>query len=375
MGVFGAVEKALEPLSPEQRVIVACSGGADSVALAAATCAVLGSRRVVLAHVDHALRSTSPDDALAVAALARYLGATFHGTRLDPGPDDEARLRSLRYRSLESARAEHHAAWILTAHTAADQAETVLLNLIRAARPESLRGIPRARGVIVRPLLDVRRSELRAYLATERLGWREDPTNLEPRWLRNRIRKELLPLIESRYRSGITARLARLAGLMQGAADERPAAAVRGVPKGGENTSSQPASNTGRPPIVPHLVPPDIAIERRPWTGGAMPRDLSTAVFDADALDRVIVRPMRPGDRIRPLGLEGTKKLSDVLIDAKVPRDARPAVWVAAHPSGEVLWVPGLARGQAAPILPTTTQVWVLSCGGLAEAPLSPGGS
>lgn len=361
--ILAVVERALAPLGVERRgesrVVVACSGGADSVVLAHAVAELLGARRVILGHVDHAVRAGSSDDAAFVAELARRLGAESVTTRLEPGPDDEARLRELRYAALEAQRDAAGARLILTAHTADDQAETILLGIIRSAHPTVLDGIPRVRGVIARPLLDAPRAAVRAYAHAHGLSWREDPTNVEPRFLRNRIRKELLPLIESRYRPGFAARLAQLPDALARARTDVPAAGER-------------PSNTPAPPAVVSPVPesPDITIERRAWTGAPLPRDARTAVFDAEQLDRVVVRAIRPGDRIRPLGLNGSRKLQDVLVDAKVPREMRPRLWVAAHPSGEVVWVPGLARAEVAPVHASTTQVWILTCGAYADPSL-----
>jgi tRNA(Ile)-lysidine synthase len=346
----------------ESRVLVACSGGADSVVLAHAAVVALGARRVVLGHVDHAVRAGSPADAAWVEAYAAQLGAEVHVSRLAPGPDDEARLREARYAALEAQRVAADAAWILTAHSADDQAETVLLGLIRAPHPQVLAGMPQRRGVILRPLLEVPRAAIRAYAARARLEWREDPTNPDPRWLRNRLRKELLPLIEARYRAGFAARLSELAAELQAEEGDPPPAGR--VPEPAPRGSNRPTGSLVVSPV-------EIAIERRAWSGTPLPAGPEVALFDADVLDRLVVRPIRPGDRIRPMGLGGSKKLQDVLVDAKVPREVRPRLWVAAHPgSGEVVWVPGLARGEVAPISTSTTQVWILTCGPSADPSL-----
>ena len=164
----------------DEIVLVACSGGADSVALAHGAVAVLGGRRVVLGHVDHAVRPDSAEDAAAVARFAARLGVELRIERLRPGPDDEARLREARYEVLRRQRKVIGAALIITAHTEDDQAETVLLGLLRSASPVSLSGIPQARGDVVRPLLGVSRAAIEDYVAHHRLPVREDPTNREP---------------------------------------------------------------------------------------------------------------------------------------------------------------------------------------------------
>jgi tRNA(Ile)-lysidine synthase len=337
----------------ESRVLVACSAGADSAALAYAAVEVLGARRVVLGHVDHAVRPDSIEDAAWVQRFGERLGAEVEVSRLAAGPDDEARLREERYAQLEAQRQKRGCALILTAHTADDQAETVLIALLRSTEPEALAGMPERRGVIVRPWLDVSRSEVRAYAARHRLDWREDPSNLEPRYLRNRVRKELLPLIERRYRPGFARRLARTV-----AAPEAVHRTVAPSPPRANATSGA------------------IRVERRGWEGGPLPAGPASAVFDAALLPAPIVRPVAPGDRIRPLGMEGRRKLQDVFVDAKIPREARTWVWVVAKPDGEVAWVPGLLRSADAPVGPDTKEVWIfslelgLTCGSGSEGSL-----
>jgi tRNA(Ile)-lysidine synthase len=340
----------------EDRVLVACSGGADSIALAHGTAELLGARRVILGHVDHQVRAGSGEDAAFVARFAEELGTESAITVVDPGPDDEARLRSARYAALEDQREKTGARFILTAHSRDDQAETVLLAIVRTAELSALRGIARQHGHVLRPLLGVSRAELRRYASERRLAWREDPTNLEPRWLRNRIRKELLPLLDRAYRSGIAARLASLA-------DEVVAILAERSPRSeAEKISEAPSSNRPARREVLRWEAPAIHIERRLWSGGQLPDGKDSAVFDAALLDRPVLRAARPGDRIQPFGMRGTKKLQDVLVDAKVPRDQRTWVWVVTSPDGEVVWVPRLVRSARAPVCEETREVWIFTC-------------
>jgi tRNA(Ile)-lysidine synthetase-like protein len=329
----------------ESRVLVACSGGRDSVVLAHAACALLGARRVVLGHVDHRTRADSHLDAALVERLANELGASFAAAALLPGPSDEARLRRLRYAALEELRRAQGASHILTAHTEDDQAETVLLVLVRSARPSALAGIPFARGRVLRPMLFVPRSEVARYAAAHRLAFRDDPTNFEPRYLRNRIRKELLPLLESRYRANMAKRLARLAARIDRLA--RLDRATRDVepPKTSEESPS-------------HAVCA-IAFEHRKWTGEAIPDTRQVAIFDADVLQRPVVRLARPGDRIQPFGMDGRRKVRDLLREARVPASQRASFPIVTDERGAVLWVPGAARSSAYPVGPLTRNVWV----------------
>jgi len=338
--ILSAFDRALADLGAEETVLVACSGGVDSVLLADLAVERLGARRVVIAHLDHAVRPGSEEDSAFVEDFAAKLRARFVRGRLPPGGSGEARLRTERYAFLEAERERAGARWVLTGHNRDDQAETVLLALIRSARASGLAGMSARSGTILRPLLDVPRAEIEGEARRRALIWREDPTNREPAYLRNRIRKELMPLLERRYRPGISARLAELAREMQ-----------HGPPVAD-------APNSAAEPRVGHVEVPDIVVERRPWRGGPIPDGKHIAAFDAHGLERAVVRRIRAGDRIRPFGMRGRRKVHDVLVDAKVPREARPWILVVATPEGEVVWVPGVLRSGLAPIGPSTEEVW-----------------
>jgi tRNA(Ile)-lysidine synthase len=196
-------------------VLVAVSGGADSVALLHALVAI--GQRAGVAHVHHGLRGDEADgDLECVGSCARALGLAFHAVRVDASRRDhrspEARARALRYAALEELRAEHGYACVATAHTLDDQAETVLLRAIRGTGPAGLAAIaPRSgSGHLVRPLLEVRRKDLRRYLRSRGLEWREDSSNLEPRVPRNRLRSRVVPELEAAH-PGAVRKLAELA--------------------------------------------------------------------------------------------------------------------------------------------------------------------
>lgn len=339
--LLAAADRHLATVGGEDTVLVACSGGIDSVVLSDVAVDRLGCRRVIVAHIDHGVRSSSGADAAFVADLAARLGVEHVSTRLPVGPADEATLRKARYQALEAHRVATGASWILTAHNADDQAETVLLGLLRSTTPAALRGIPRRRDRIVRPLIDVRRAVITAYATGHGLGWVDDPTNVEPRYLRNRIRKELLPLLEARYRKGIAGRLVALSEAMSGI--ERPA-----------------PTNTPPPPRVDLTDEHGIQLSVGPYAGEPYGDGKRMALFDADALSAPVIRRVRPGDRIRPFGMDGRRKLQDVLVDAKIPKDARRHVLVVASSEGHVLWVPGLLRSADAPVSGQTRRVWTL---------------
>ncbi|HEX3211313.1 MAG TPA: tRNA lysidine(34) synthetase TilS, partial [Actinomycetota bacterium] len=207
-------------------VAVAVSGGADSLALLHGLRALAGPRgwRLAVLTVDHGLRPGSAADAAFVADHAKALGLPVLVRTLGPadlaphrqaGPEGAA--RAARYGALWPAADELGCAWLATGHTLDDQAETVLLQLLRGTGPDGLAGMSVRSGRLLRPLLRARRAETRACCAAIGLAWREDPTNAGDGPLRNRVRQQLLPLLEE-LRPGATQTLARTAAL---AADER----------------------------------------------------------------------------------------------------------------------------------------------------------
>jgi tRNA(Ile)-lysidine synthase len=188
-------------------VTCAVSGGPDSLAML--VLAVDAGVVVTAVHVDHGLRPGSADEAGVVAAAAASMGATFRAecVAVEPGGDLEARARAAR-RSVLPADA-------LFAHTADDQAETVLLALLRGAGLDGLRGM-RPQG---HPLLAVRRAETLAVCADAGLEPVHDPTNTDPRFRRNRVRQELVPLLDDIAERDVGALLARTAEVLLADAD------------------------------------------------------------------------------------------------------------------------------------------------------------
>jgi len=183
-------------------VVCAVSGGPDSMALLAL--ATAAGCEVTAVHVDHGLRDASAHEADLVAAAARRFGARFEtrAVHVGAGPDLEARARAARYAALGPD--------ALTGHTADDQAETVLLNLVRGAGLDGIKGMS-ARN---RPLIGLRRSETRALCASLGIDVVDDPSNADPRFRRNRIRHELLPLLDAIAERDVAAVIARQAALV-----------------------------------------------------------------------------------------------------------------------------------------------------------------
>ena len=218
-------------LAGGETVLVAVSGGADSVALLHVLTSLAASWRLRLhvLHVDHQLRADSAKDADFVQALGARLGIAVDvaTVTVDRRGSLEASARSARYAALEACATRIGAARVALGHTADDQAETVLMRLVQGAGVRGLAGIPPVRGRIIRPLIELARPALEAELRRAGLVWVEDPTNRDPKFLRNRIRHELLPLLSDSYNPDIAPALARLAALTReavSALDESAAA-------------------------------------------------------------------------------------------------------------------------------------------------------
>jgi tRNA(Ile)-lysidine synthase len=177
-------------------VVVGCSGGADSLTLLAVACDA--GLDPIAVHVDHGLRASSATEGEVVAAAAATLGARAERREVDvaPGGNLEARARDARYAALEEVAAADAAGAVLVGHTADDQAETVLLALLRGSGAAGLAGMPLRRGPIVRPLLRVRRAETEACCRALGLEPVRDPTNDDRAYRRAWIRHEVLPLLE-----------------------------------------------------------------------------------------------------------------------------------------------------------------------------------
>ena len=211
------VRAVLEPLEPGVAVLVACSGGADSLALLAAT--VFEGRqsglRVVGATVDHGLQAGSTEQAQRVVAQMAALGADETvSSRVSVeagGLGVEAAAREARYAVLEQL-ADHFATpLVLLGHTRDDQAETVLMGLARGSGGRSIAGMRRGFDRFRRPLLDVTRAQTLAACAAEDVEPWQDPFNDDPRFTRSRVRTVVLPMLERELGPGVGATLARTA--------------------------------------------------------------------------------------------------------------------------------------------------------------------
>ena len=224
------LETALADAGYPERVLVACSGGPDSLALAAAA-AYFARRGHVDGHpisvgavvVDHQLQPGSAEVARTAAAALRELGlapvqirtVTVAATGMGP----EAAAREARHAALDAAADDAGAQAILLGHTLDDQAEQVLLGLARGSGTRSLAGMRPARGRLLRPFLGLRRPETLEICAAEDLDPWHDPSNADPAFARSRTRVEVLPMLEEKLGPGVAESLARTAAILQADAD------------------------------------------------------------------------------------------------------------------------------------------------------------
>ncbi len=371
-----------------ETVLTAVSGGADSVALADVLVSLVPELdlKVHLVHVNHGLRPEADAEQLSVERLAGDLGVPCHVERVTvrrepPWEGLEAEARRARYGAFRAVAERIGAQRIATAHTADDQAETVLMRLLEGAGPRGLAGIAPVRGLLIRPLLEARRTDVEVHLRARGLAWMEDVSNRDPRFLRNRVRHDVLPFLERTVDPGIAAGLARSAGLVRALMDDLEGAGARELARLGRQGGAgwvfvversgrwlrvgrgRLADLEPREFVVPGtLALPEIgaALEARCFEAGSgyvVPRDAGTVAFDADRLpSRLTVRARRRGDRFMPWGGAQERRLKSLLIDARVPRWERARVPLL-EADGDLIWVAGLRRGQAAPVGPGTTRI------------------
>jgi tRNA(Ile)-lysidine synthase len=209
---FAVVEKARDAiehyrmLQPDERVLVAVSGGPDSTCLLDVLARLSGRGGYVLAvaHVDHGLSPGSEAVAAAVSTSVAEAGFEAHVIRAPDlqGPNLHARARAFRYAFFETIAETWGATRIATGHTLDDRVETTLARLIHGAGTDGLAGLPPVEGKRIRPLVGLRRSETRDYCAESSLQYHDDPSNYDDRFERVLVRKEIVAAIESRWGEG-----------------------------------------------------------------------------------------------------------------------------------------------------------------------------
>jgi tRNA(Ile)-lysidine synthase len=219
-------------VSPGAGVVVALSGGTDSMVLvhALSRLAVSHELRLLACGIDHGLRPAAAAELDRAQTYCEQLGVAFcrRNLQLAPGPNLQARARDARYAALEGVRAETGMDFVATAHHANDRAETVLLRLLRGAPPEGLAVLSARSGSLLRPLIRVTKVDVTSYQAQHAVPVSLDPSNLDPRFLRTRIRTELMPLLQE-LSPGILGHLTTLADELMAPALP-PIAGIRGEP-------------------------------------------------------------------------------------------------------------------------------------------------
>ncbi len=374
-------------LPPGARVLAAVSGGPDSTALVSALAKLAPRLRITVraAAVDHGLRPESAAEAQAVLQACAALDIPCEVVRVDVAAARgrhvswQEAARNARLAALEQVAGRRGCSRIALGHTADDQAETVLFRIVRGTGVVGLAGMPYARGPFVRPLLDVRRREVLGFLEKRKIAFFEDPSNSDRRYARSRVRHDWLPLLardnpriaeallalaaDARRLSMTAASPARGRDLSRRAAATvaRLAAAGAGTRRvsvrGGQvavsygSVSFEPRGHVDPPaPVPPVAVPgpgvyrlgngPALAIDDRRGGGQAA---AGRVAFDAVRIARpLVLRSLRPGERMRPRGGRGSRKLSDLLVDAKIPRDLRRLLPALVAADGTILFVPGL---------------------------------
>ena len=372
-----------------RRVLVALSGGPDSTALLVGL--VQEGHDVRAAHFDHALRPNSGQDAEFAAALCGRLGvalvAELRSEPLQRG-SVQAAARAQRYAFLERARVATGADVVALAHIADDVVEGAVMHMLRGCGIAGLRGMPAQRGVFVRPLLNVWRADVRTFLALRSIASLEDPSNSDASYARVRMRTQLLPALE-RDRPGIVRRLhsvatraahlqAEIAAEAQKLIDSPRSALARANNAVSAETlrhlyvragGAEPALSRAHIEAMRRLLSPGRGGRGVDLPGGFRFRVVgeTVEVFRSSTPHedpQLYIRACRgcdshgaihlkagldlklgyrkPGLRLRPQGGRGTRKLQDLFVDARVPREDRD-FWPLVFAGEQLAWVPGLA--------------------------------
>ncbi|BBI30674.1 tRNA lysidine(34) synthetase TilS [Cohnella abietis] len=436
----------------DSAVVAAISGGPDSMALLHILRAMAEEEpfRIIVAHVNHQFRGAESDaEAAMVGRLAAEWGLPFESAELnvpayilDTGMNTQSAAREKRYEFLKQVAHKHSCSYLLTGHHADDQAETVLMRVIRGTGVSGLAGIPARRKdeqlELIRPLLRINKCELLDYCKRNGVPYAVDSSNVDRHYFRNAVRLDLLPLLEQ-YNPKLKESLVRLATMaaadddyMQ---DQTLQAFKEKVTPYGEgfrlerrwfrglhialqrrliklilNCSANPrqmldfqhveeilTALVREHPTTTQLDIGDGWVLKREYDevyiGQGFPSEvgfsytitdtasevlieeagqrvilehlegfipyarsgLQEASFDAGQIKFPIqIRSRMPGDLIQPYGLNGTKKVQDMFIDAKVPRSRRDKIPILVDGDNRVLWIPGMRRSSHALVTPNT---------------------
>ncbi len=348
--------------------MVAVSGGPDSLALLSILRSLTASVPLLLtiAHFDHGWRPDSESDARFVGDLARAWGyATVLGRAQSDLPHTEAAARRARYAFLREAAARTTSSAIALGHTRDDQVETLLLHLLRGSGSRGLAGMGYRTVDLARPLLDVNRAAIEHYLQVEGLTPRRDPSNDDPRFARNRIRQVILPAIDA-FNPAARRLLAQTAAILgeedrlleeqvdqvsAAIADDReafqalPLAIQRRLSRrrhGPDGFEATEARRRDEPAMPDAITPGRLLVATCRCDPASFKARDTVGHLDADRVRLPLrVGTRKPGDRMQPLGMAQTKRLQDILVDARVPRLMRDRLPIVADRE-EIVWIPSV---------------------------------
>lgn len=426
--VLQALRRLRRLTSHPPRLLAAISGGADSVAMLAALAVAerKGECELEAVHCNFHLRGAESDrDAECVFSLCADMGMDLVSLDIDipayrrehPGVSVEMACRETRYDAFRRLMAERQLDRVAVAHHSDDNAETLLLNLLRGAGSRGLKGMVEDTGTIWRPLLGFERSETEAYVRVLGLPYVTDSTNMKSDYRRNFLRLEVLPLIETRWPSA-RASLARSATLLAEENALLTATLNTLCPTGSRALAYSVVRDCVAPvTLMRHFITPyggsrlqaeemvrscdrpggkwrlggesgawiayarnegweirsaEAAIDRQPlnWRRIEMTpeaweemrsRHDAKVLYLPRPLDEYLVRTVREGDRIEPLGMRGSRLVSAVLKDAGIPREIRQEVRVVEDPStGRILWVESHCRSRHDLISPDATHSYII---------------
>ncbi len=436
LGELARVVRDSGLIAAGSRGVVLVSGGPDSACAAAGAAAHAGAASVHALHLDYGLRADSGLDRRTCEELCGALGIELDTERPRLGEGNmQAAAREARYAAAERLADRLCADWIATGHTRTDLAETVVYRLATSPGSRALLGLPERRGRLVRPLLAIGRDDARRLATEAGLPFRDDPSNADPGFARNRVRAEIMPVLRElspaaeRNIAATRAEIAEDAEALGHFADEaldaagasgavaavsaealsglEPAVrrlalrrlaervAGRVVPLGRERAAEiwrlARASEGGEVELggglralcehgmvrfvageepVPEPVTMTVPGRCRfgPWELRADlrsppvdPAGPELATLDAASLGpELLVRGWREGDRMRPLGLGGSKSLADLFADSRVPRSLRRRLPLVTA-GGRIAWVAGVAVSDDFKLAPGAREVAVLS--------------
>lgn len=433
-------------LGAGERILIAVSGGPDSMALLHLFLR-WDKSRIGVFHLDHRFRAEAQAEARFVADYAASFSIPAHITSYDinrylqeSGESKQQGARRIRYRLLRACAEKEGYGRIALGHHGDDQAETVLMRLLRGSGLQGLGGIPPQRGLFIRPLLAIPKTDIINYCKTFEIPYVEDASNWEPIYLRNKIRHELLPLLAREYNPEITKQLMQLATLarqdelelqsqaeaickqycswdwgqlrfkratftcLSVAMQRRVLRTLLANYQGHLRRIGFDHIETWRKKLLTdsvfRLSLPRISVsatadfifvgefEGENWEPQvlAMPGEVSAGPFtiraelflaaelparrglsedfDYEELSLpLLVRPRKDGDRLRPFGAAGTKKVKDLLIEARIPVERRDYLPLVCDQKA-ILWIPTVRRGCSAPLAVETRRVVRLSLTG-----------